>query len=106
MTEILRIAAPLTVWIAAFSAVYGLQGIVCSDWWSSAGLNPGQARATLIAASVAAIALQAALLGVLRRPRFGSSLPWVRRVSTILGGVALVATVWSLLPVVSTSLCL
>lgn len=106
MTDILRISVPITVWIAAFSAVYGLEGIVCSDLWSGAGLSLGHGRVALIVAWAAAIALQVVLLLALRRPRFGSSLLWVRRVSTILGCVALVATVWSLMPVATTSLCL
>lgn len=106
MTDILRLSVPLGVWIAAFSAVYGLEGIVCSDLWRAAGLSPGQGRGALVAAWIAALALQLALLAVLRRRRFASSLPWVQRIATILGGVALVATAWSLLPVVTTSLCL
>ena len=106
MTDILRISIPLTVWIAAFSAVYGLQGIICSDLWRTAGLTTGQGRIALIVLGVAAVALQVAMQVLLRRPRFASPLPWVQRVATILAYVALVATLWSFLPVVSTSLCL
>lgn len=106
MTDILRISIPVSVWIAAFSAIYGLEGVICSDLWRAAGLSLGQGRGVLVAAWIAAIGLQAALLVALRRPRFASSLPWVQRVATILGYVALVATVWSLMPVVTTSLCL
>ena len=103
MTDILRISIPVSVWIAAFSAVYGLEGVICSDLWTAAGLSLGQGRSALIAA---AIALQVVMLVILRGPRFASSLPWVQRLATILGCVALVATVWSLMPVVTTSLCL
>ncbi|MCZ0963574.1 hypothetical protein [Paracoccus benzoatiresistens] len=106
MTDILRISLPLTVWIATFSVVYGLEGVVCSDLWTAAGLSLGQGRAALVASWIVAIALQAMVLIGLRIPRYGSSLPWVQRVSTILACVALVATVWSLMPVVTTSLCL
>lgn len=106
MNDILRLSIPVTVWIAAFSAVYGLEGVVCSDLWIGAGLSLGQGRYALIAAWIAAVVLQVIFLILLRTPRFGSSLPWVQRVSTILGCVALVATVWSLMPVVTTSLCL
>ena len=80
--------------------------MVCSDLWTKAGLSLGQGRSALIAAWIAAVVLQVIFLILLRTPRFGSSLPWVQRVSTILGCVALVATVWSLMPVVTTSLCL
>lgn len=106
MTDIMRISIPVSVWIAAFSAIYGLEGVICSDLWTAAGLSLGQGRSALVAAWVAAIALQVVMLVILRRPRFASSLPWVQRVATILGCVALVATVWSLMPVVTTSLCL
>lgn len=106
MNDILRISGPISVWIAAFSAVYGLEGVICSDLWAGAGLDLGQGRAALIAAWAAAVALQVIFLVILRAPRFASSLPWVQRVSTILACVALVATVWSLMPVVTTSLCL
>ncbi|WP_207101319.1 hypothetical protein [Paracoccus shandongensis] len=106
MSDILRLSLPLTVWIAAFSAVYGLEGVVCSDRWTGAGLTLGQGRAALVAAGALAIALQLALLAGLRLPRFASALPWVQRTAAILAGVALVATVWSLVPVVATSLCL
>lgn len=103
MNDILRISLPLTVWIAAFSAVYGLEGIVCSDGWIAAGFGPGHGRAALIAAWTAAIALQVVLIIRLRKP--SPSLPWVQRVGTILAVAALVATVWSLMPVVTASLC-
>lgn len=106
MSDILRLSLPLSVWIAAFSAVYGLEGIVCSDHWAGAGLSRGQGRAALLAVGAAAIALQAALLAGLRLPRFASTLPWVQRTGMILAWVALVSTVWSLLPVVTASLCL
>lgn len=106
MTDILRISLPLTVWIAAFSAVYGLEGIVCSGRWAAAGLGPDQGRAALIAAWAVAIAMQVGLILWLRMPRFASDLPWVQRVGTILAWVALVATVWSLMPVATASICL
>lgn len=106
MTDILRISIPVTVWIAAFSAVYGLEGVICSDLWRAAGLSLGQGRAALLVSWAAAIALQVILLILLRSPRFASPQPWVQRLATILGCVALVATAWSLMPVVTTSLCL
>ncbi len=106
MNDILRISIPVTVWIAAFSAVYGLEGIVCSDLWVTAGLGPASGRAALITAWVAAIALQVIFLAALHTPRFGSALPWVQRTATMLGCVALVATVWTLMPVATASLCL
>lgn len=106
MNDITRISLPLTVWIAAFSAVYGLEGIVCSGRWSAAGLSLSQGRIALLAAWGIALGLQVLLLLALRRPRFASDLPWVQRTSVILACVALVATAWGLMPVATTSLCL
>ncbi|MBV0891412.1 hypothetical protein KTN05_06030 [Paracoccus sp. Z118] len=106
MNDILRISVPLTVWIAAFSAVYGLQGIVCSDHWGAAGLGLSAARAALVAAWLVAIAIQLGLLLVLQTPRYASPSRWVRWVSVALGIVALISTVWTLLPVVMTSVCI
>lgn len=106
MNDILRISVPLTAWIAAFSLVYGLQGIVCSDHWGAAGLDLAAARAALVAAFLVSIAVQLALLLVLQMPRFASPSRWMRWLSVALAIVALVSTVWTLLPVVMTSVCM
>ncbi|WP_230532590.1 hypothetical protein [Microvirga roseola] len=100
MRDILRISVPLTIWLASFSAVYGLEGLVCSDRWAQAG------RGALLMAWAAAIVLQIVLLLALRSTRFASPSGFVRGVSLALAGVALVATAWTLLPVAVTSLCL
>ncbi len=105
VNEILRISVALTAWLAAFSAIYGLQGIVCSDRWSHAGFDLAAGRAVLIAAWAAAIALQLALLRALRSPRLASRSVFVRRVSVTLCVAAIVATVWTQLPIVTTSIC-
>lgn len=105
MRDILRISVPLTVWLAAFSAVYGLEGLVCSDRWSGAGLGAADGRAALLTAAIAAVALQGVLLLGLRSPRFASPSGFVQGVSLALAVVALVATAWTLLPVATISLC-
>lgn len=106
MTDILRISVPFTAWLAAFSAVYGLQGVVCSERWAEAGLDLAAGRAAMTVALAAAVMLQIAFLLALRSLRFGSRSPLVRRVSLILAISALVATLWTLLPVVTISACL
>jgi hypothetical protein len=103
--DILRISVPLTLWLASFSAVYGLEGLVCSHRWTEAGLDPVVARAALLLAWAAAITLQGILLLFLRSPRFASPSGFVRGVSLTLAGVGLVSTIWTLLPVAITSLC-
>lgn len=105
MTEILRISVPLTVWLASFSAVYGLHGIVCSQRWAEAGFDIAAGRALMTAAWIAAIALQVAFLVALRSSRFASRSAFVRAVSQTLAVAGLVATAWTLLPVATTSTC-
>ncbi|MBS3651840.1 hypothetical protein KEU06_24835 [Pseudaminobacter sp. 19-2017] len=106
MTDILRISVPLTAWLAAFSAVYGLQGLVCSQRWADAGLDLTAGRIAMMVAWAAAVALQLVFLLALRSPRFVSRSAFVRWVSLMLAISALVATLWTLLPVVTTSACL
>lgn len=106
MADILRISVPLTVWLAAFSGVYGLQGLVCSPRWMEAGLDLAAGRTALLLAWGLSIAIQAALLLALRTPRFASPSRFVRWTSLTLSVVALVATVWTLLPVATVSICL
>ena len=105
MKDILRLTVPLTVWLASFSAVYGLHGLVCSDRWPETGSSPW-GRAALVAVWLTAVALQVAFLAVLRSRRFGSASVFVRGVSLTLAVVAVVATVWTLMPVVTTTACL
>jgi hypothetical protein len=57
-------------------------------------------------ASTFAVALQVVFLLALRSPRFASDSAFVRWVSLVLAISALVATLWTLLPVVTTSACL
>ena len=106
MTDILRISVPLTAWLAAFSAVYGLQGLVCSERWADAGLDVAAGRAALAVACAAAVAIQLAFLLALRSPRFASRSAFIRWLSLMLASSALVATLWTLLPAVTTSACL
>lgn len=102
MSTILRISLPLTLWLASFSAVYGLHGLVCSSRWTPL-FEDGTGRALLVAAAVLAIAVQAALLFALQSPRWGTSDRTMRRVSLTLAAAALVASIWTLLPTAVTS---
>lgn len=104
MSDILRISIPITIWIAAFSAIYGVEGAVCSPHWGGAGLNLRQGRLMLLGAWALAIAAQVVAIVVLRG-RFASPHPWTRRLSVLMAVVALVATIWGMAPIVLTSLC-
>lgn len=107
MTDIVRILIAPLIWLAAFSALYGLHGIACAYGWSGTDVAGGMSllRVVLVAAWLGAIAVQAAILIGLYSRRFGSDSGWVRGVSGMTGWVGLVATVWSLFPVAATSSC-
>lgn len=99
MKDILRLSVPLAVWLAGFSAVYGLQGLTCSRHWP----DDLAARPALLLAWALAVALQAALLWSLVRDPSASS--FLRRVGVALAAVALAAAVWTLAPVAIASAC-
>jgi hypothetical protein len=101
--DVLRIAIPLTVWLAAFSTMYGLEGLVCSGHGTGGAL---MGRTVLVAIALAAVALQIVLLLALRSASYGSQSPFVRHVSVTLAIAALVATIWTFIPVAATSICL
>jgi hypothetical protein len=106
MSDILRLSVPLTAWLAAFSAVYGLQGLICSPRWAEAGLGLEAGRWALLLAAALSLAAQLALLLSLRHPRFAARSDFVRGLSLGLAVVALVATVWTLMPILTTTACL
>lgn len=100
MIEILRLSVPITVWLAGFSAIYALQGLSCSRHWPS----DLDSRPILLAAWIVAIGFQLlALLAVLYAP---SASRFVQRAATTLAVIALVAAVWTMIPVLAASLCL
>ncbi|SHI42321.1 hypothetical protein [Wenxinia saemankumensis] len=105
MSDIHRLTWPITIWLAAFCAVYGLHGLLCSSRFAGA-FGDGTGRALLIAAALAALAVQAGLVLALRGPRWGGPPGTIRTISLTLASVALVATAWTLIPVVATSHCL
>ncbi len=105
MMDMLRLFGPITLWLASFSAVYGLHGLVCSWRWADFGLTEPDGRSALSAAWLVAIALQAAVAFALRAPRFASPSPLIAKSSFWLSVVAVVSMVWTLFPVVVTSTC-
>lgn len=106
MIEILRILVAPLVWLAAFSGVYGLHGLGCALQWPQVEmLSLSLYRFLLLAAWLAAILAQIALLAALRSERFGSSFPFIRWTSIATGWVGLVATLWTLHPVAVLSAC-
>ena len=107
MRDVLRLSLPLTMWIISFSALYGAQAGLCTMDWSDQpapfGLSAG--RIALLVIAGAAVLAQVAALALLATERFGSSSAFVRKVSIALATVALIATVWTALPVTFLPLC-
>ncbi len=103
MRDILRIAAPFTLWIVAFSAIYGLEGLVCSR--HGAHLDAATGRLMLLAAWGVAIAAHLLLAHAYRGP-MGGDTRFHRFVALTLALAALAATVWTLMPVATMSMCL
>ena len=105
MRDILRILIAPLVWLASFSAVYGLHGLLCALGaadGTSALLSP---RFALLAAYGLVLLLQGVILLGLYSSRFAAATGFVRFVSHATGWVGLVAAAWSLMPVVTTSVC-
>ena len=99
MIEILRLSLPITVWLTGFSIVYALQGLACSRHW------PGDldSRPVLLAAWAIAVVLQLlSLVAVLYAP---SRSGFVQTTATALAATALVAAVWTMMPVFAVSVC-
>lgn len=105
VTDLVRILVAPLVWLAAFSAVYGLHGLLCGHGIAGSIGGLPLPRVLLVAAYGLTILLQAALLAALHAPAFSSKSPFVTFVSRAGGWVGLVSTVWSLLPVLTTSSC-
>ena len=96
MTDILRLFGPLVLWLASFSAIYGLHGAICAQGWD---------RSLLVMAWGIAVTVQAAPLLLLSTERFGACAGFVRRASLALATVSLVAVIWTLAPAAFLSAC-
>ena len=105
MMDLLRILVAPVVWLAAFSAVYGLQGVLCAAPPEGTVAGLPMARVLLALSFAAALLVQVALLVLLLSRRFGASRCFVRTVSLGGGLVGVVATVWTLFPVLALPLC-
>ena len=100
MIEILRLSLPITVWLTGFSAVYALQSLSCSRHWPT----DIDARSVLLVAWFVAIAVQAlGLMAVLYAP---SPSRFIQSTAVAIAGTALIAAIWTLMPVLAASVCL
>jgi len=105
MTDVARMFAPLLIWLALFSGVYGLHGVGCGLGWSTIEVATWTLhRTVLVTAWSTAAILQALVLAALTGP-LRSPQPFVQGVTQTLAVAALVAVVWTLFPVVFASSC-
>lgn len=105
MMDLLRILVAPLAWLAAFSAVYGMQAILCATPPEGTVAGLPMSRFLLVLAFAAALLMQVALLVLLLSRRFGANRGFVRTVSIGGGLVGVVATVWTLFPVLALPLC-
>jgi len=105
MTDILRILAGPLAWLMAFSAVYGLHGLICGHQIDGAVPGLPLPRLLMVAAFLVSTTVLAGVVWVLHAPRFASTSPFVTFVSRTTGWVGLLATAWTLWPTVITTYC-
>jgi hypothetical protein len=106
MIDLLRILISPLVWLASFSAVYGLHGALCGQEVAGMVLGFPLSRLLLIAAYAVAVLLQIVLLVMHFHGRLAAAPGFVRFVSLATGWTGLVAAVWTLFPVVVTTSCI
>ncbi|QIE46703.1 hypothetical protein G5B38_14875 [Pseudohalocynthiibacter aestuariivivens] len=106
MSDVIRILIAPLVWLACFSAIYGLHGLSCSAAFEP-DLPVGAAvwQLLMILAGGVAVTVQVCLLFALRHRAFASGSGFVNRVSAILVWTSLAATLWTLFPVLLSSGC-
>lgn len=105
MKDVLRILVSPVIWLAAFSAVYGLHGVLCSMTIDATMFGVSWARVVLILAFIAAVLLQAGILIMLHSARYAASSGFARRVSRASGWTGFAATIWTLSPTLAASTC-
>lgn len=104
MKDLLRILIAPLVWLAAFSAVYALQGLGCAIGLDQAILaGVPLLRAGLIFTWLLVITVQVGIFLWLERTT--PVLDWSFKISRATAGVALVAAIWALFPVTVISVC-
>ena len=107
MKDIVRILIAPLVWLASFSAVYGLHGLICGHGIDGTVFGVvSLPRLLLVGAYGLSILIQVGLVWALHSARLGSPSPFVRFVSRATGWVGLVSAVWALLPTVTSTYCL
>ena len=106
MTDVVRILVGPLVWLAGFSAVYGLHGLACaSGWGHTDAFGMSLLRLVLGAVAIGLVGAQIAILLALSSSRLASSSGFIRRVSLATAWVGLASAIWTMLPVAVSSSC-
>ncbi|CCJ06641.1 hypothetical protein [Methylocystis sp. SC2] len=106
MKDVVRLVIALLVWLALFSALYGLEGVGCAAGWQRIPVNGATLfQAAMTTAFLVALFILVAVLVALRSQRFRSASPFVAHVSTILAIAALIAGAWTLFPALALPHC-
>ena len=105
MSDLARLLAAPLLWLAGFSAVYGLHGAGCGlGWFGIEVFASSLHRLALVGAWLALLVAQVLALLVLRR-RSPEGSPALHHASIVLGWTALAAALWTLFPVALLSTC-
>lgn len=106
MNDLARILVAPALWLASFSAIYGLHGLGCALRWPDTGLaGVSVFRGALLAAWLTAVLVQIVLILALRSDCIGSGSAFTRWTSIATAWVGLTATLWTLYPVALISSC-
>ena len=99
MMETLRLSLPISLWLTGFSAVYALQGLACSRHWPT----DMDARPVLLAAWFVAVAVQ--VLGLMALLYAPSPSRFIQSTALVIAGSAVIAAIWTMMPVLAVSVC-
>ncbi|UEM01338.1 hypothetical protein JL101_015105 [Skermanella rosea] len=102
--KLLLLVAGFLLWSSAFVVLYGLQGLGCRLGWDAVGLGPVSLnRGALLAAWAVHLGLIGFLAAVLARRRsHGRGTAFLDRAGLALTFCALVATIWTGIPILTT----
>lgn len=106
MSVIFQLLAPLLLWLASFSAIYGLHGLGCAQGWSAVEIGPlSLFRMALVVAWGVVVAAQIMLFRLVRNRIRRAPKRDLPKTRLIIGWTALVASVWTLFPVAVLTSC-
>lgn len=106
MKDLARILVAPLVWLASFSAVYGLHGLICGHGMSGSIGGLSVARVLLAGAYILAVVVQVVIVWALHRSPMAATGNFAALASRTTAWAGLAAAIWTLLPTVTMSPCL